>query len=344
MDDIAVLNNKTARNQFTVLALTASIANTIGFASNAILFGYSFPTIICLTCAIIMVILFMYGRNDAHRHTAAVAILMIVNFFEFPYLYYIYRASTLVYMVLGIVGIIVVFHEKSRIAITIGTILADVGWIIWCSSHPSGQVIPPDSTFGALLCSFTIVSISVSALVTLLDRQYVIQRQLLIEMTEKLRVAADRDTLTGIYNRRYLANFLEQKVKNNKEGFAVVLLDIDNFKAINDTYGHVFGDTVLEAFAIILKQAIKDKGIAARYGGEEFMLVFEATAVPQIEKIIDSIRLDFGIFSQKVKGKTFTFSGGVEIFHHEDRVTELFNSADEKLYKAKSTGKNKVVR
>lgn len=343
MDDIAILNNKTARNQFAVLAVTACIANTIGFASNAVLFGHSLPTIVCFVCAIIMVLLFLYGRKDARRHRAAAVILIIINLFEFPYLYYIYRTSTLVYMVLGIVGIIVVFHKKTRAVSAIGMIILDVIWILWCSGHAAAEEIPVESAFGALLCSFVIVCASVSALLIQMDKQYEIQRQTLIDMTEQLKSAADRDALTKLYNRRYLASFLDQKVANDKEGFTVVLLDLDDFKAINDTYGHVFGDKVLQSFAAILEQEITDKGIAARYGGEEFMLVFEESDISKIEQTMENIREAFDDFSQKEKGKRFTFSGGVEVYHHEDRVTMIFNAADDKLYRAKSQGKNRVI-
>ena len=88
---------------------------------------------------------------------------------------------------------------------------------------------------------------------------------------------------------------------------------------------------------------MQGQGIAARFGGEEFMLVFDHTDLAEIRACMDKMEEDFAAFGKDTKNIEMSFSGGVEVFHPEDRIMKLFNAADEKLYHAKHLGKNKVV-
>ena len=132
-------------------------------------------------------------------------------------------------------------------------------------------------------------------------------------------------------------------MKSDNSHFAVALLDIDNFKSINDTYGHLYGDETLKAFADILKNTVDEIGIATRFGGEEFMIVFDSPEKDVINTCLDNVRKQFDEYSMNTRHIHITFSGGVEVFKNQYMITKLFNEADEKLYRAKKSGKNQIV-
>lgn len=98
------------------------------------------------------------------------------------------------------------------------------------------------------------------------------------------------DPLTKLYNRRFLTEHLDEKITRGDNEFAVALLDIDDFKKINDTYGHVYGDETLTSFAKIMMKHMEGQGIAARFGGEEFMLVFDHTDLVKIRACMDKMK------------------------------------------------------
>ncbi len=174
-----------------------------------------------------------------------------------------------------------------------------------------------------------------------------------LEEIENLHVAlqeqAIRDSLTGCFNRRYLDETLERELsRSRREGYplSLVILDLDHFKQINDTYGHQAGDQALVVLAETLRAGIRHEDVLCRYGGEEFIILMPhmplATAAERAEawrqKIAD-IRVPFGKFEL-----TFTTSAGVAAYpDHGKTPDELSQSADLALYLAKNAGRNRVV-
>jgi diguanylate cyclase (GGDEF)-like protein len=155
--------------------------------------------------------------------------------------------------------------------------------------------------------------------------------------------------LTGLFNRRYLEGTLEREMARSKREstpMAMMQLDIDHFKLINDTYGHQAGDQALIVLAETLRADIRHEDVLCRYGGEEFIILMPhmplATAAERAEawrqKIAD-IRVPFGTFEL-----TFTTSAGVAAYpDHGKTPDELSQSADLALYLAKNSGRNRVV-
>lgn len=329
---------------FIVLGWTALIANTVGFLSNLAFYGLTADTCfygICVAC--ILVIGILEGLTGKDRFAAAL-ILLMVNVLEFPVMYYLYGNGRIVYMVLGVLGILVFAKKEIRIGLAILAMCFDAVIMIVSVLYPSSYVVvTPEGDLGAAVASFLIVMISLILIIILMVKQYEIQNQELRLMAGELKAMAQRDPLTQLYNRRYLTEYLEERMSQNDASFAVVLLDLDDFKAVNDTYGHLYGDEVLQNFSIIIEDKLKHQGIAARFGGEEFMLVMNTTDEKEIESLMEAIREDYEQFSMKTKGIRLTFSGGAELFQKEDYITRLFNAADEKLYEAKAHGKNRVV-
>lgn len=172
-----------------------------------------------------------------------------------------------------------------------------------------------------------------------------IENSLLYKELEKIN---QMDPLIGIYNRKCFFEFLEKKEnKNEKEKFAVVMIDIDNFKKVNDTYGHQFGDKILINTANIIKNGIDNRDILARYGGEEFILYLsdfkhEDSVYNKIEIIRRAIENSKVSFNGEYKSVTASF--GIAYFPFNGmELNELIHIADDLLYKAKKGGKNRVL-
>ncbi len=330
------------RRIFYVMVLTAAFANTLGFISNAILFGFTSGTIICGACAAAVISAGVFGIAADRIETAMYLILALINLFEFPFLVIIYGESTMVYMILGLIGIITFVTTKRRFVFVGLVLLFDIGAFVIRYYFPELSQ-STENMNGALICSFFIVCAAVTSIIDVLVSQYERQNRELTEMSKMLGVAVHTDPLTGIFNRRFLMEYLDEKLDGMGEATAcAILMDIDFFKKVNDTYGHVFGDRVLVEFGKILKTRIGDKGVATRFGGEEFMIVFNICDRNEICGIMNCIRSDFAEFSQREKGIELTFSGGGEFFDAGATITEIFSAADKKLYAAKDSGRNRI--
>ncbi len=154
------------------------------------------------------------------------------------------------------------------------------------------------------------------------------------------------DPLTKLYNRLFFNNqilYLKNRYDRTKQPFSAMLFDIDNFKKINDTYGHNIGDEVLKKVAKIIKNSIRKTDIACRYGGEEFIILFPDTNKQKALEISERIRKEIEknvIYDDK----PVTISAGVGEFNDSYKTIHHFiHDIDEALYTAKRTGKNKII-
>lgn len=169
----------------------------------------------------------------------------------------------------------------------------------------------------------------------------------LFQETKRLSIT---DGLTGLYNRRYFYKYLDLEIARTKrygDSFSVMLFDIDNFKNINDTYGHQAGDDVLVELSEILKMISRETDVVARYGGEEFIIILPNTGEIETIALANRIKtaVEKNIFminnSEAVK---MTLSGGIASFpQNASDAKSLLIAADSALYAAKATGKNKIL-
>ena len=164
---------------------------------------------------------------------------------------------------------------------------------------------------------------------------------------ERLELLSVTDELTGLYNRRYLTRAIEKELKLAKRSgrpFAVIMIDLDRFKAFNDERGHYEGDTFLQLAAGILESEFRPSDVVARYGGEEFVVLLPDAGKAQAGAIAERVRLRFAVRAQAaVDAPQVTISAGVAA-HPEDGMTrtELMVNADMALYQAKRLGRNRV--
>ncbi len=179
-------------------------------------------------------------------------------------------------------------------------------------------------------------------IVTNIDKQKALENKLL-----KLSIT---DELTGLHNRRFILAELEEKfnlVRRYGESVTVALIDIDNFKSINDSYGHPAGDKVLKAFAKIMRSRLRETDVYARFGGEEFFIIFpnqlSENAVNSVNAILERFRTQ-SFVSQTGQLFNATFSAGITEINAKDKdISELVSRVDNALYRAKAQGKNKLV-
>ncbi len=162
---------------------------------------------------------------------------------------------------------------------------------------------------------------------------------------------AKRDGLTGLYNRRILNKFMEKyrhaDAELKKERVAAAMFDIDNFKSINDTYGHLFGDAVIVAVSAVIRKISEEHGCASyRYGGEEFVILFINKSFDEVVKVVEQIHKE--IREQKITlGEQSVYintSAGVSFYPEQStEQAVVIDNADRAMYISKTTGKGKIT-
>lgn len=166
------------------------------------------------------------------------------------------------------------------------------------------------------------------------------------EANLKLEKLACHDRLTELYNRGEIEHILQNEIMFSAENalpLSVVMLDIDNFKSVNDTYGHAIGDSVLKTTAQTLTANTRRSDFAGRWGGEEFLIILPHTPLTAAVAIAERIRLKLSRLCTLPDDKTITASFGAAELQPEENYPEFYRRLDSMLYAAKQTGKNKVV-
>ncbi|MCD4752692.1 MAG: diguanylate cyclase [Anaerolineaceae bacterium] len=169
-----------------------------------------------------------------------------------------------------------------------------------------------------------------------------------ISRYRELRVLMIRDGLTHMYNHTTINAYLEQEVSRSERTenqFCVAMLDLDHFKIVNDTYGHIAGDQVLKNLSNLIHQNLRQSDMVGRYGGEEFLILMPGATLQQAANRMNDIRERFERITHTISGHEFTvtFSCGITYYPKRKTAISLRETADEMLYKAKSLGRNKVI-
>lgn len=170
----------------------------------------------------------------------------------------------------------------------------------------------------------------------------------LLEINARMADLANTDQLTGIYNRRYMYSVLDdEKFRSGSDRlpFAIAILDIDNFKQINDRFGHIAGDKVLQEIVKVIQGMIRSGDIVARWGGEEFLVLLPNTDIISGMAVMERIRLALAGKVYQHEGVEFqtTLTIGLADNLGRQHIDEIISVADERLYIGKRQGKNKTV-
>lgn len=174
------------------------------------------------------------------------------------------------------------------------------------------------------------------------------QRQEIENQAEKYRELAFRDKLTGLYNRRYIEDFIKARLDDYKRlsiPFCVMFIDIDHFKSFNDNYGHELGDEVIKMVGKSCTLMIRSSDLFGRFGGEEFVAVLTGTNEQNMYVIAEAMRTiveNTGIRSNGEK-LTVTISLGATMVRPDDTMDSIVKRADDLLYSSKESGRNQVT-
>jgi len=172
--------------------------------------------------------------------------------------------------------------------------------------------------------------------------------QTLQRARDSAMLAAQTDALTGVYNRRFIFARLSEelvRMKSGSAGLCVAVLDLDHFKQINDTYGHLAGDRILQSFAASVQTNLRPTDLVGRIGGEEFLLLMPATSLADCAQAVERIQwaVSMKVALPEHSDICYTFSAGLTDMRATDTVSGVFDRADRALYAAKERGRNRYV-
>ncbi len=223
------------------------------------------------------------------------------------------------------------------------------GTVFWADLHVSGLFGDEGEILG-LLGVFVNIDKQVRAdhaLKQVMQNLEEVNKQL-SEANANLKKLSRRDTLTGLYNRRVLEEVLDResnRTQRTKRGFGIAIADIDNFKHINDTYGHDCGDLVLRELADIFLRGIRTTDSMGRWGGEEFLFIFPETSCEGAMIVIERIRSKVESLRLNYKGTELQVTCTIGLSYHIGDIgaRDMIVEADKALYDGKRSGKNRVV-
>jgi diguanylate cyclase (GGDEF)-like protein len=157
---------------------------------------------------------------------------------------------------------------------------------------------------------------------------------------DKLKTLAIRDPLTGAYNRNFFNEAIANEIKRTKrygENFSIVVLDIDNFKHINDAYGHLIGDWILKECATLLNKSIRDSDLLVRFGGDEFLVVTPATDMDECSALISRVHGHLAAWNKVPRDHEYglSVSIGCSVFERGKDLMEVIKEADTRMYNNK---------
>lgn len=196
-----------------------------------------------------------------------------------------------------------------------------------------------------------VLGLSASYLIELYSRNNYENEIEILQMQDELKELSHRDYLTNLYNRRYfneLAQNFMKTAKRDNTYIAVIMLDIDKFKNINDTYGHIMGDEVIKQLASLLKKHMRESDIVSRFGGEEFAVLLPHTNKEEVAIIAEELRVivenqDIKIANDKYINFTVSLGVACVDLENDHDISEALDRADKALYRAKEKGRNRVM-
>ncbi len=306
---------------------------------------------------------YQLARRSAHTRRAEIYNLtldslmfgMLSAALHFPLwiAFTVYIASTLnLSFSLGMRGLL-----RSNLAFFAGVLFIGLvmGWLV------SPETAWPVTAICVVANAAYIVSIGLAAYarsmqlrktrVALHEREDTLKQQLaeIRELQEKLQEQAVRDPLTGLYNRRFLDTIVSRELgRCEREALhlSIMMIDVDHFKAVNDTYGHPGGDEVLKGLSALLLENVRVVDVACRFGGEEFLLMLPGLAPEHALERAEQCRAAFAAAEINVEGQVVraTISVGIAVYpQHGQTLADLTRCADVALYQAKEGGRNRVV-
>jgi len=286
------------------------------------------------------------------RYKAA-ALLTVIITISGPWLCFLADSTAvqgnlfpLVFIALSIQLCAILFSERVTMAVSL---LQFGGLVILIALSPNLQRI-----YWPNLMAFVVFSSTLGIVSSILNRRHMDQiekdRSLLQQSEARLQALAVRDSLTGLFNRRYMEETLEREIsraERESRSLGLIMADVDGFKLINDSFGHVLGDAVLSRVADILNRNVRRSDVACRFGGDEFLLIMPECSLEDAILRAQGLRLLIEKTPFQFDGADMgrvTLSMGVGAMPQHGAISEdLLKAVDKALYDAKRSGRNRVV-
>lgn len=265
------------------------------------------------------------------RISIILSLLLIPAFLFFDLHFPLGVAGGVPYVALVLVGLITQRPNTVIVMAVAGTILTIVGYFI----SPAGGVLQV-VLINRGLALFAIWSVALVSFVHLKE-------------LARLEPLATHDQLTNLFNRHYFTSEIVHQInfwRRHQQPLSILLIDIDHFKKINDTYGHIAGDYALKTIADICLKQVRDGDTIARVGGEEFAVLLPSTAINGAMQMAERIRIAVEAYKFKYENTEFNITvsiGVTEITDESWSITEFMKAVDKMLYEAKRTGRNRCV-
>ena len=307
--------------------------------------------IIILTINIFLYIIFRTGLNERMKDPSLTSLQICIASLAVMYgIFFIYEARGILFSLYILILLFGIFRLDTKQFLHVSAfILLTYGIDILLL-----QVFRPQDielkieVFQWLALAIVLISVSfIGGNISSLRRDLSASRKKLQASLIKIREMAIHDDLTGFYNRHHLMELIEtENSRSVRTGsvFSLVMMDIDKFKSINDTFGHQAGDNVLITFSAIIRSILRKTDFCGRYGGEEFLIVLTETDLQEAKVFAERIRacVEESFFPDLGADSRVTVSIGIARHRNKEDVEKTISRADEAMYKAKKGGRNLV--
>ena len=331
------------------MVICASFGELFGAIESYMIGLPPFAWLLPLISFILLMGLSLWGYKTQKTNLFATICIVLTGFILFPLMFFAnagLHGGMPYYLLVAVVCAALALRGKTRIIIFILILVEYSGLFILYHYHPEFfTTMEHEEAFIDQLCSMIIASCVLFTFSLIVSKQNSHDRHKIEQLSLLYERQANTDELTGLFNRRYFNNFLKLAILTlgDTGKLHIAMFDIDDFKYVNDKYGHPFGDTVLKKFAVILADCVTSGVTACRYGGEEFLLLIprknQQEALELVENVLKKTR-------EKIKladNKFVTVSAGFMTCTEDMTYDVLLQEVDKKLYMAKSSGKNKVI-
>lgn len=353
----AVENPLLKRDFFSQIVISTAIIAVGFFVFGLIVHKHIYFIITAISMLVFMGLLFFiykFTKNPPTQITVYILYCAIIGCIYVPALYFygggIHSGVPLFFMLGGIATILLLDNWLMILVLVANIAAAFITYNIDQTNFISDRFMPKggDHIYLDIAISAIVAGWAAGMFLRRLTQGFEEKEAKVNELYAKIEDAATKDPLSGAYNRRYLMDFLNKCIAQVEEGelntFSIIMFDIDHFKNINDTYGHLAGDDCIRSLSLIMQNTTRKTDITTRYGGEEFICVLPTAEdtpafrrAEQIRVAVENTQLSEDI------NKTITVSGGVMMYKPGMTAEELIEAADHNLYIAKESGRNQIV-
>ena len=302
-----------------------------------------------LISAVFLIILLVWGYCSRHNTLFSFITIAIFSWFLFPAMLFAnggFSGGMPFYLLISSICIALALKGKLRIILFVITLIENLCLGIFYFNFPQYFIEIESITASYDICtSLTISYAIIFFFAYIVSKQNTHDRAQIEYYSELYEKQANTDELTQLYNRRYFKNFLELAFSSlgDSGNLHIVMFDLDDFKYVNDKFGHLAGDHILVQFSEILKAECKNGIVACRYGGEEFMLIIPSSDRQSAIAVAERIRTKTSetIFCEEKH--PITVSAGFVTYTNRYSYESVLEAVDKNLYTAKKTGKNKII-